>query len=117
MCYNPRVASAPTIESASPLMCARLPRASIGQLVLLTPPKSSHPTSLLYRQQSAPISPLAATLMRPPVSVANKRLTRYLSPLDSALTKNRGSGVFWPPCPELRREREQRVEGSLLLIR
>src|SRR6267142_5371308 len=30
--------------------------------------------------------------MRSPVSVANKRLTRYLSPLDSALTKNRGRG-------------------------
>src|SRR5882672_1449480 len=103
-------------------MCARLPSlpraakgASIGQLVLLTPPKSSHPTSLLYRQQPTPISPLAATLMGLPASVANKRLTRSLSSLDSALTKNRGWGVFWPPCPEPRREREQRVEGSLLL--
>src|SRR6266446_3580501 len=99
MCYNPRVAPAPTIESASPFMCARLPSlpraakgASMGQLVLLTPPKSSHPRSLLYRQQSAPISPLAATLMRSPVSVVNKELTGSLSPLDSALTKNRGVG-------------------------
>src|SRR5713101_5901993 len=67
----------------------------VCQLVLLTSPKSSHPTQLLSRQQPAPISPLAATLMRSPVSVANKELTGSLSPLDSALTKNRGVGVLW----------------------
>src|SRR6266481_91397 len=63
-----------------------------GQLVLLIPPKSSHPRPLLSRQQSAPISPLSATLMNLPTSVANKRLTQKLSPLDSALTKNTGVG-------------------------
>src|SRR6266436_4515821 len=73
------------MEGASPFMCAR-------QLVPLTPPKSSHPRPLLSRQQPAPLSPLAATLMRSPASVANKELTGSLSPLDSALTKNRGVG-------------------------
>jgi len=68
----------------------------MGQLVLLTPPKSSHPRPLLSRQQSAPISPLAATLMNLPASVANKEFTRYLNPLDATLTKNRGWGS--PPC-------------------
>src|SRR5713101_1693463 len=63
------------------------------QIVLLTPPKSSHPSQLLSRQQSAPVSPLAATLMRLPASVANKRLTAGLNPLDATLTKNRGVGV------------------------
>ena len=59
--------------------------------VLLTPPpKSSHPSQSLPRQQSASLSPLAATLMHPPASVANKRLTVGLSPLDATLTKNRG---------------------------
>src|SRR5260370_11078533 len=58
--------------------------------VLLTPPKSSHPSQLLSWQQNAPVSPLAATLMDLTVSVANKRLTAGLSPLDATLTKNRG---------------------------
>jgi hypothetical protein len=54
-------------EGASPFMCAR-------QVVLLTPAKSSHPGQLLSRQQSAPVSPLAATLTSLPASVANKNL-------------------------------------------
>src|SRR6266699_3388300 len=44
-------------------------------------PDVSHPPS---------ISPLAATLMGLLASVANKRLTTCLSPLDATLTKNRG---------------------------
>ncbi len=39
------------------------------------------------------VSPLAATLIVPPVSVANKRLTAWLNPLDATLTKNRGRGA------------------------
>jgi len=39
------------------------------------------------------LSPLAATLMTSPISVASKELTGSLSPLDSTLTKNRGVGV------------------------
>ena len=57
------------------------------QAVPLTPPKS-HPSQLPFRQQSAPVSPLAAT------SVANKRLTTELSSLDATLTKNRGVGAL-----------------------
>jgi hypothetical protein len=37
-----------------------------------------------------PLSPLSATLMGLPASVANKRLTAQLNPLDATLTKNRG---------------------------
>src|SRR5712664_3879881 len=62
------------------------------QVVLLTPPKSSYPSELLSRQQSAPVSALAATLMDLPASVANKGLTAGLSPLDATLTKNKGEG-------------------------
>src|SRR5712664_124812 len=62
------------------------------QVVVLTPPKSSYPRMSLSRQQSAPISPLAAILLKSPTSVANKRLTRLLSPLAATLTKNRGEG-------------------------
>src|SRR6266404_4440054 len=83
-CYNGFVESARFFRALR-TMLAR-------QAVLLTPPKSSHPSQLLYRQQSAPISPLAATLMNLPASVANKRLTVGLSPLDATLTKNRGWG-------------------------
>src|SRR5882672_7688915 len=70
-------------------MCAR-------QVVLLTPPKSSHPSLLLSRQHLVHVSPLAATLMNLPASVANKRLTAELTPLAATLTKNRGEGL--PPC-------------------
>src|SRR6266403_5177462 len=62
------------------------------QIVLLAPPKSPHPTQLLPRQYFAPVSPLAATLMESPASVANKRLTARLNPLPATLTKNRGVG-------------------------
>jgi hypothetical protein len=61
------------------------------QVVLLIPPKSLHPRTLLSRQQSTPVSPLPATLMDLPASVANKRLTARLTPLDATLTKNRGA--------------------------
>jgi len=77
------------MEGASPLMASRC-------AVILTPSRSSHPTQLLSRQHSAPISPLTATLMDLPASVANKRLTRLLSPLAATLTKNTGWGP--PPC-------------------
>ena len=57
------------------------------QVVLLTPSESSRPKQLLSRQQYVPLSPLAATLMNSPVSVANKRLKLGLSSLDATLTK------------------------------
>jgi hypothetical protein len=41
------------------------------------------------------LSPLAATFMDLPASVANKRLTAWLCPLDATLIKNRRSGVLW----------------------
>ncbi len=41
-----------------------------------------------------PLSPLAATLTDLPASVANKRLTAWLSLLDATLTKKRGGGAF-----------------------
>src|SRR5882724_9955094 len=65
---------------------------SARQAALLTPPKSSHPTQFLSRQHFVRVSPLAATLMDLPASVANKRLTAELNPLDATLTKNRGVG-------------------------
>ena len=39
-----------------------------------------------------PLSPLPATLIGAPASVANKRLTAQLNLLDATLTKNRGMG-------------------------
>ena len=49
-----------------------------------------HPDPAGTCQHVFPLSPLAATLMDPPASVANKRLTACLSSLDATLTKNRG---------------------------
>ena len=73
------------MEGASPLMASR-------RAVILTSSRFSHPTQLLSRQQSAPVSPLTATLMNLSASIANKELTENLSLLDSTLTKNRGEG-------------------------
>jgi len=44
------------------------------------------------------ISPLTATLMDLPASVANKRLTSRLNPLDATFTKIRGVGVRISLC-------------------
>src|SRR6266481_3775601 len=60
--------------------------------VLLTPSKPSHPKQLPFRQHFVRVSPLPATLMVFPASVANKRLTAELNPLDATFTKNRGVG-------------------------
>src|SRR6267378_5438924 len=62
------------------------------QVVLQTPSKSFGLTKSLSREQITCVSPLAATLMDLPASVANKRLTDWLSHLDATLTKNRGVG-------------------------
>src|SRR5713226_5843675 len=75
---------------SSPLACCSSVSLSPRHAVLLTPPKSSHPSQFLSRQHFTPVSPLVATLMGLPASVANKRLTTGLSPLDATLTKNRG---------------------------
>src|SRR5467141_3097528 len=51
---------------------------------------------------SNPPSPLAATLMDLPASVANKRLTVWLSPLDATFTKNKGEGAVGTDLPPYR---------------
>src|SRR6266478_4126987 len=56
----------------------------------LTLLRSSRPPQLSSRPQLALLTPLAATLMDSPASVANKRLTAGLSPLAATLTKNTG---------------------------
>jgi hypothetical protein len=70
-------------------------RSNVPTIFDLTPSKFPHLSSLLSRQHNAPVNPLAATLMKRPASVANKRLTVKLTPLDATLTKNRG----WGPSP------------------
>jgi hypothetical protein len=60
--------------------------------VLLTPSKSSALTQLPFCQQPTPVTSLTATLRKLPASVANKRLTQRLNPLDATLTKNTGVG-------------------------
>jgi hypothetical protein len=52
------------------------------------------PHAVTHSATAHPVSPLAATPMGLPTSVANKRLTAILSPLDATLTKNRGEGLF-----------------------
>jgi hypothetical protein len=102
ICYNGFIKSAQFLRLAAAVLAIAdsgpagkkgAPRTMLArQVVLLTPSKSSHLVQLLYRQHIARVSPLNATLMNSPVSAANKRLTVWLSPLDSALTRNRGVG-------------------------
>src|SRR5713101_4171831 len=68
--------------------------------VLLTPSASSRAIAAPFCTDHCsltavhyPLSPLDATLMDSPASVANKRLTVWLNPLDATLTKNRGWGL------------------------
>jgi len=61
-------------------------------------PQASQPSTFNFRLSVPPsLSPLSATLMDSPASVANKRLTQLLSPLDATLTKNQGG-----PRPSIR---------------
>src|SRR5882724_178877 len=102
MCYNGSIksarflrlpAAALAIADSGPVGKEGALRTMLAhQVVLLTSPESSHPTQLLSRRRSTPLSALAGTLMGFPVRVANKRLTAWLSPLDSTLTENRGVG-------------------------
>src|SRR5260370_27857032 len=61
------------------------------------------------------LSPLDSTLLSPLLTVANKELAQYLSPLNATLTKNTGGTAHANQipdngiCPE-----EHRGEGSLL---
>jgi len=70
-----------------------------------------------HTSKNSPVSPLAAPLMDLPASVANKRLTAWLSPLDATLTKNRGVGGDAAVNQESqdRRFRPSR-KGSVLLL-
>jgi hypothetical protein len=64
------------------------------QVVLLIPTNVSHPRSLPSYKRNVHISSLTATHMDLFASVANKRLTEKLTPLDATLTKNMGVGVY-----------------------
>ena len=69
--------------------------------VHITSSKSSHHIQLLSRQHFVRVSPLAATFMVSPASVANKRLAVRISSLDATLTKIRGregSPTFQQGC-------------------
>src|SRR4029077_17747028 len=77
-------------QDFSPVLCAMPARL----VVLPNRPRPSHPRWLLSRRHRACVSPLAATLMNLPASVANKRLTAQLNLLDATLTKNAGGILF-----------------------
>jgi len=79
----------------------------LGTALAVSPP--SPPP--LFRIQKRPeiaealcnVSPLEATLMDLLASVANKRLTAWLNPLDATSTKNiGGEGPHGPPCIHFR---------------
>jgi hypothetical protein len=76
---------------------ARLPRASKGSFTRsVRLPLSNLSLQFLSSLPPMALSPLTATLMHLPASVADKRLTAWLNPLDATLTKNTGAGI--PRC-------------------
>jgi hypothetical protein len=90
--------------------------------VLLTTPKPSGLPQLPFYKQIAPLTPSESALARLRGTVHSRRLTERLNPLESALPKNRGRGVFGPDgaiCPACaeparasRRSRGERPQGS-----
>jgi hypothetical protein len=94
-----RIPSRPSLTRALPPFLSAVPHLltckpyNLQTIIVQAPSNFSHPGDLLSCQHNAPVSPLAATPMNLPASVANKRLTENLTPLDSTLTKNRGEGV------------------------
>src|SRR6267143_6689368 len=91
---RPGSADVPVGSVSSPLP---IPISSFCLLVsdfpsLRTPSKSSHPKPLLSPQHFALISPLDATLMDLPASVANKRLTAIAKPFRCNTYKKPGGG-------------------------
>jgi hypothetical protein len=61
-------------------------------VVLQIPSESVQPRQLLFYKRLAPVTLLNATLAKLPVSVANKRLAGWLTPLSATLTKEQGGG-------------------------
>jgi hypothetical protein len=76
------------------------------------PPKTAILSHARPEQRS--VSPLAATLTDLPASVANKRLTENLTPLDATLTKNRGRGI--PNVSTFKRSNDVRAHCSLFAL-
>src|SRR5882762_10212513 len=92
-----------SLEGFFPLL--DLPTASLPHRSSVSPSRADSPTlfgpkvsSLSGSLRTIALSPLAATLMDQPASVANKRLTSTPNPLDATLTKNAGVGgpLFQP---------------------
>jgi len=75
----------------------------LGEIPTLSESVAHHPRRPLA---TIGLSSLAATLTSLPASVANKRLTARLNPLDATLTKNTGVGIpaaRLPRCSTFRR--------------
>ncbi|SRR6266481_3770375 len=105
MCYNGFVKSARFFRALRTMHLP--PRGPSNSFKLLHLPASSarrinatHPVT--FSPYFLCVSSLDATLMTSPASVANKRLTVELNPLDATLTKNRGwklRPVYTLPVP------------------
>src|ERR1700719_33911 len=95
MCYDSFVKSARFFRACEP--CAPRPAVLLTPsnfcVLRLLPEESTRPAQLLAHQHLLRVSSLDATLMASPASVANKRLTVELNPLDAILTEKRGWGL------------------------
>src|SRR5579863_6350046 len=79
-------------QSLRNLCALGLPRSDRGVSALDFSPSKSFLFSVFLAELCFPVSPLEATLTKPSASVHSKRLTGRLTPLECALTKNRGVG-------------------------
>src|SRR6266446_3163906 len=89
----------PSILSTPRLFLDKYSTLLVTSLVIVS--HQPRPASLSHHHDETPlpawpvkrnVTPLNATLMDHLTSVANKRLTASLNPLDATLTKNRGEG-------------------------
>jgi hypothetical protein len=120
MCYNSFVKSARSfraLRTMRPHHAFLLTPSNLCAFACFLPEQSPHPTRLIPRPHTVRVSPLDATLMVFPASVANKRLTVWLSPLDATLTKNSGEGglllLTRHATKHVYPERPSGAEGSL----
>jgi len=130
LCVQRPTSQRSNIPLCSPLLFTSVPPHFLGSRSPYPPAPIEDPDPV---GTTIALSPLAATLMDLHASVANKRLTSWLSPLDATLTKNGGWGqsraIFHltvqlstvdcqplPPCSSTDHRTRITTDDSLLVV-
>jgi len=87
------------------------------QIVLQTPPRSSHPGALLSRQHPAPLNPFVATHTRPPSKCCKQTTYAIPNSFRCNTYKKQGVGVFRSPNGSLPSRRSDASPASRTQLR